>query len=954
MPGEVQFVFLDEDGAGITLDDLRSRLSKLDNDTIVYYGDFFRDKNGFLDQETVIPILSKESRRPIYSPYSFIFGLGTVGGKLNSALFQGEAAAQMAMQILNGTSPSKIPVMKESINHYVFDFRQMERWNIREDNLPAGSIVMYKRISFFEEYRLLVIVALIVFTILLSVNAALVLSIRRRKQAESSLRTSERRYRTLTEQMPDMTWQKDIHGVYVSCNSNYADVLGVTLETIAGHRDEDFYKPELVEKYLADDQSVITTGEPLETEERWEEAEEARWLHTSKVPLRDEDGAVIGTIGLARDITERKKSEEALRGSEEQYRRLFETMAQGVVYQAAGGKIISANPAATKILGLSLDQMMGKTSLDPDWKAIREDGSDLPGQEHPAMVSLRTGKPVEDFVMGVINPQKDMHSWISVTATPLFKTGETTPFQVYATFDDITTERRDEEMLRKNAEQHKAILRTAMDGIWRVDIQGRLLEVNESYCRMSGYSEPELLAMHIADLEIAESAEVTLSHMQKVMAHGEDRFETRHHRKDGSIFDIEVSVQFRPADGGQFVAFLRDITERKRAEEEKASLEAQLRQAQKMDAIGTLAGGVAHDFNNILGAIIGYTEMAMDEDQKKIRGRYLQETLKGAERAKDVVRQILTFSRQESHEKKPLNIKLLLKESIRFLRASIPATIEIQQHLTDKMCNIMADPTQMHQVIMNLCTNATHAMKQAGGVLTVELSQIELSKAEIPRYPDLKPGPYVRLTVSDTGHGIDLTHIQRIFDPFFTTKPMGEGTGLGLSVVYGIIKSHDGAIHVYSETGKGASFSVYLPKIIHENSSSEIVASPASKGTERILFVDDEPALVDIGISMLSALGYEVTGVTSSMEGLDLFRAEPDRFDLVITDMTLPKMTGIDLSRKIMQIRPDTPIILCSGIREPETEELVKSLGIRAYCIKPLTRKVLSQVIRDTLDGDGI
>ena len=400
---------------------------------------------------------------------------------------------------------------------------------------------------------------------------------------------------------------------------------------------------------------------------------------------------------------------------------------------------------------------------------------------------------------------------------------------------------------------------------------------------------------------------------------------------------------------------LNEHNERKarvQADAEKANLEAQLFQAQKMEAIGTLAGGVAHDFNNILAAIIGYTEMAMEESQNKIQSRYLQETLKGAERAKNLVKQILTFSRQDGHEKKPLDIMLLLKEAVKFLRASIPATIEIRQRLTDESCNILADPTQMHQIIMNLCTNAGHAMKQTGGVLTMELSTLELSPGEISRYPDLKPGSYVKLTVSDTGHGIDSALQLRIFDPFFTTKSKDEGTGLGLSVVYGIVKSHDGIITVYSEPGKGASFSVYLPMIIPEEITNRSVSKAVTGGTERILFVDDEPVLVDIGATMLSSLGYEVTGVTSSLEALNLFRAAPGSFDLVITDMTLPKMTGIDLSREIMQIRPGIPVILCSGIRDSETEKQVKSMGIRAYSIKPLTRRDLSRVIRETLDGD--
>ena len=341
----------------------------------------------------------------------------------------------------------------------------------------------------------------------------------------------------------------------------------------------------------------------------------------------------------------------------------------------------------------------------------------------------------------------------------------------------------------------------------------------------------------------------------------------------------------------------------------------------------------------------------MEEGKGEIQKQYLQETLKGSERAKNLVKHILTFSRQDSQEKKLLDIKILLKDAIKFLRASIPTTIEINQHITGEECNIMADPTQMHQVIMNFCTNATHAMRRTGGILKIELATLELAAGKLQSHPDLQPGPYVKLTFRDTGHGIDPDNIHKIFDPFFTTKSVDEGTGLGLSVVYGIVKGHGGVINVYSEPGQGAAFHVYLPLIILTETKEMDAGKPVTGGTERILFVDDEPALVDIGTRMLTSLGYDVTGVLSSVEALNMVSAEPQRFDLVITDMTLPKMTGIDLSRKLLQIRPNIPIILCSGIKDPDTEAKAKSLGIKAYLTKPLTKRELAGVVREVLDG---
>ena len=394
-----------------------------------------------------------------------------------------------------------------------------------------------------------------------------------------------------------------------------------------------------------------------------------------------------------------------------------------------------------------------------------------------------------------------------------------------------------------------------------------------------------------------------------------------------------------------------NITARKRADQEKAELETQIRTTQKMEAIGTLAGGIAHDFNNILVPIIAYTDMVMaTEVPGSANWQNLQEVYKAANRAKELVKQILTFSREREHEICPVQIVPVVKESLKLLKASLPSTIEITQRLEAEGVTILADPTQIHQIVMNLCTNAYHAMRDKGGVMEVTLSQVTIgSRDSLDRR--LLPGSYLVLTVSDTGPGMDQATMERIFDPYFTTRKHGEGTGLGLAVVLGIVKKYGGDIRVYSEPGQGASFQVYFPVLgkVEEGLSSILSTAPVT-GDERLLLVDDEPQIVDSMQKMLEFHGYHVTTKTSSVEALEVFRLAPEGFDLVITDQTMPYMTGDQLVLELKKIRPDIPVVLCTGFSLVMDEAKAKALGIDAFLLKPVLRKEMSETIRRVLD----
>jgi CheY-like chemotaxis protein len=372
-----------------------------------------------------------------------------------------------------------------------------------------------------------------------------------------------------------------------------------------------------------------------------------------------------------------------------------------------------------------------------------------------------------------------------------------------------------------------------------------------------------------------------------------------------------------------------------------------------MEAIGTLAGGIAHDFNNILSAIIGYAELSMMEIPEASEAKHnLEEVRNATRRARDLVKQILAFSHQTEQEKKPVQIKPIVKEAIKLLRASLPTTIEISQHVSPDAGIIVADPTQIHQLMMNLCTNAAHAMEEKGGTLAISLTNVDVDSATAALHIGLESRPYLKLTVSDTGHGMTSDVMERIFEPYFSTREKGEGTGMGLAVVHGIVKSHGGTITVDSNPGQGSTFNVYIPQIEKEESPEPELIEVIPPGRERILFVDDEDALVILGKKILEKLGYTVTTRTSSMEALELFRAQPDGFDFVITDMTMPNMTGDRLAKELLEIRNDIPILLCTGYSERISKEKANQIGICDFVMKPLEMGNLARTIRNVLDSN--
>jgi PAS domain S-box-containing protein len=507
--------------------------------------------------------------------------------------------------------------------------------------------------------------------------------------------------------------------------------------------------------------------------------------------------------------------------------------------------------------------------------------------------------------------------------------------------------------LRQSEELYRVTFQAIPDAITLTRLKDdRFIEVNEGFCAMTGFSREEALGRTPVDLNLFVNPSERTKFIEILKRDGQvNGYELKCRRSDSVLFDGLLSCRpLRYGNDDCLVTVAKDITTVKESQTEKARLETQLRQAQKLEAIGTLAGGISHDFNNILAAMMGYTELVLLNQPEGSRvHHYLDEILKAGERAKNLVSQILAFSRQGESERKPIQLRPIVKESLKLLRASLPATIEIRQDIATDEAIVLADPAQIHQIIMNLCTNAAHAMRENGGILEVGLHQVQADKDLCAAHPDLRPGPCVAISVGDTGCGMTAEVLDRIFEPYFTTKEKGEGTGLGLAVLHGIVTGYGGVVSVKSEPARGSVFKIYLPAVetaTPQPRSDEKLES----GRERILFVDDEPSLVEIGREMLQHLGYEVVTFSSSLDALSAFRVRPDLFDLVITDMTMPQMTGERLAQALIEIRPDLPVILCTGYSERITEERASALGIKGFLLKPLSAHDLAKKVRDTLD----
>jgi PAS domain S-box-containing protein len=651
---------------------------------------------------------------------------------------------------------------------------------------------------------------------------------------------------------------------------------------------------------------------------------------------------------LNREIRHRKQAERELKAEKDLVSSLIDNAPTLFVAIDSQGRIIMMNQCMLKTLGYKVDEVVGKDYLSTivpqrEWDRLESVFKRLNTDNEPTINENHIlSKDGKEFLI----------EWHGM---PGFDINRKAPY-FYGIGIDITERRRSEAALMESEEKYRQLVLHAPAGIYEFDMETlRFLSVNDVMCEYTDYTEAEFLALDPIELITEESQEKFFKLVDEVFAGNQNPqpAEYKIRGKNNREFWVLVNSRFYFEDGRpkRATAVVHDLTALRQAEAEKKQLEAQLNQAHKMEAIGTLAGGIAHDFNNILGIILGNTELAIDDVPEWNPTRLNLDEIKTASlRAKDVVRQLLSFARKTKLEKKPIHINHIVKESVKLLRSTIPSSIEIRQNISKNIGAILADPTQINQILINLCTNAAHSMPE-GGILDITLQNLEYDEAGAEQISDLTPGQYVNLTVSDTGHGIAPEDLDRIFDPYFTTKDVGKGTGMGLAVVHGIVKGHNGRTRVESAPDKGTVFNIFFPVVEASAAVENETHTQLPMGRENILLVDDEISIAEIGRQMLKRLGYQVETKTNPMDALELFSSKSDQFDLVISDMTMPQMNGDILMKKFFEVRSDIPIILCTGFSEKVDEETAREIGFVEYMEKPLDMKNFAFKVRKVLDG---
>ena len=760
---------------------------------------------------------------------------------------------------------------------------------------------------------------------------------RRQEQNIALLEASENRSRAIIEASPVPHALNDAQGKITYLNASFVRTFGYTLEDIRTLQEwwpkaypEPVYREWVARAWqerMKQAERDNTEFVPLEVDIFCKDGKTRSVLAGATLIGTASEGIQLVTLF---DLSDRKRSENLLKQSESRLRQMFENNASVMLLiEPQSGRILDANAAAARFYGYPLEQLRAMqiqqiNTLAPEQvaaersHALQEESNYFIFQHRIASGEIKT---------------------VEVRSTPIGMGEETLLFSIVS---DITVRLQTERALLDQESRYRGIVDATIDGFWVLNSAGRILEVNDRYLERSGFSREELLGTSVFKIDAKQTSVEIDANLAKSGHQGTRIFETVHHTKDGKTWPVEISTIFRQEEGGRYYSFLRDITARKRLEEVRL-------QSQKMESLGTLAGGIAHDFNNIIATIMGNVDLArQDANANPLALESLEEIRKAGVRARDLVRQILAFSRREPLERKLTDLVPIVEESVRLLRATLPARIALELRCDGQVPAVLADATQIEQALINLATNAVQAMRGSPGHITVHLNTVMLDAALAATHPALHamqekhPGRTLRLLVSDDGPGMDAATLERVFEPFFTTKPPGEGTGLGLSVVPGMVQAHEGAIVVESQPGMGTSFAVYLPiaDALVAPQEDPVENTPGTTpvlsldGGQHILYLDDDESLVFLVRRLLERQGFRVSGYSNQNEALVALRAAPQAIDLVLTDYNMPGMSGLDVAREVRAIRADLPVAIASGFIDETLRAEAESAGIRELIFK--------------------
>jgi PAS domain S-box-containing protein len=760
-----------------------------------------------------------------------------------------------------------------------------------------------------------------------------------RVEAEKAIRRSEARYRTLVNTIPDLVWLKDPEGVYLGCNPSFERFFGAEESEILGKTDYDFNDKELADSFREHDRKAMEADGPR-VNEGWRTFAHDGYrglFETIKTPMRDPDGNLVGVLGIARDITARKKTEVALRESEDKYRSLFEGSSDGIFLTMPDGTITDVNPSACRMLNMSKEE-------------ICRAGRDAILEKDENLVSSLQARERSGTFSGELTFVRPDGSRFVADTTSVIISRKSGSRRAVAIVRDVTERKLAEKTLRDSETRFRTLVENIPQGVLLKDRQSNYLSINQAYAGVYGIRKEDVVGKSDYDFHSREYADRSRREDRAVMESGESMELKEEYVKDGrKRFLHRVKVPARDSAGKitGVLTTVADVTDRVRMEE-------QLHHSQKMEAVGRLAGGVAHDFNNLLTVIGGYSDIALGKmpEEDPLREN-LQEIRTATTRASNLTRQLLAFSRRQVAETRVIDLAGVLREMEKMLRRLLGEDVRLITRLPESLWRVKADPGQIEQVLSNLAINARDAMPD-GGTIVIAAENLELSVAGAHADLGLTPGRFVRLSVSDTGTGMDAEVLARIFEPFFTTKESGKGTVLGLSMVFGIVKQSGGEIRVRSEPGAGTTFEIYLPQVDEAAlASGQEEQRPVLKGTETVLVIEDERALRTLVVQILRHQGYQVLEASDGGGALLKFENHPGPIDLVLTDVVMPGSRGPAVVERLKKVKEDFKVLYMSGYTDNEISYADMLRRGDHFIPKPFTPESLVSRIRGVLDGDG-